>query len=223
MGSKERRLSYSIAFKIEVVNYAEKYGNWVAERRFGSLPTEKMIREWRKQSKDVIKADRSKKTSRSCAPKWPKLEEYVKNWIIYNRKNGIAVSTKMILIEARRIATEMSITDFAETTSWCGRFMRRNGLCMGTKITVAQKLPREYERKMIEFHKYAINMRKKLWFEMGQVGNMNEVPLTFDVPSNKTVYVKGAKTIMMKTSGMRRRVTLLFLHAVLMAQSFQLY
>jgi len=29
MGSKERRLSYSIAFKIEVVNYAEKHGNQV--------------------------------------------------------------------------------------------------------------------------------------------------------------------------------------------------
>jgi len=42
MGQKERRLSYSIAFKIEVVNYAEKHGNWAAERRFGSSPTEMM-------------------------------------------------------------------------------------------------------------------------------------------------------------------------------------
>jgi hypothetical protein len=40
MGSKERRLSYSIALKIEVVNYAEKHGNRAAERRFG-LPTDR--------------------------------------------------------------------------------------------------------------------------------------------------------------------------------------
>jgi len=52
MGSKERRLSYSIAFKIEVVNYAEKHGNRAAKRRFGSPPTQMMIREWRKQRKD---------------------------------------------------------------------------------------------------------------------------------------------------------------------------
>jgi len=39
MGSKERRLSYSIAFIIEVMNYAEKHGNRTAERHFGS-PTE---------------------------------------------------------------------------------------------------------------------------------------------------------------------------------------
>jgi len=43
------------------VNYAEKHGKWAAERRFGSPPTEKMIREWRKQRKDLIKADKSKK------------------------------------------------------------------------------------------------------------------------------------------------------------------
>ena len=107
MGSKERQLSYSIVFKIKVVNYAEKHGNWAAERRFGSPPTEKMIRERRKQRKDLIKTDESKKTLRSCGPKWPKLEEYVKNWIIDHRKNGNAVSTKMILIEARRLAIEI--------------------------------------------------------------------------------------------------------------------
>jgi len=69
MGSKERWLSYSIAFKIEIVNYIEKHGNRAAERRFGSPPTE-MIRERRKQRKDLIKAGKSKKkTLRSCAPK----------------------------------------------------------------------------------------------------------------------------------------------------------
>ena len=116
MGSKERRLSYSITFNIEVVNYAEKRGNRSAERCFGLPPTEMMIREWRKQRKDLIKADKSKKTLHSCAPKWPKLEEYVKNCIIDHRKNGIAVLTKIILIEARRLTIEMSITDFAGTT-----------------------------------------------------------------------------------------------------------
>ena len=61
MGSKEKRLYYSVAFKIEVVNYAEIHGNRAAERRFGSPPTEKTIREWRKQRKDLIKADKSEK------------------------------------------------------------------------------------------------------------------------------------------------------------------
>jgi len=81
------------------------------------------------------------------------------------------------------------------------RNVRKNILCMRTKTTIAQKLPREYERKIIEFHKYVINMRKKLCFVIGELGNMDEVPLRFDVPSNKTVDVKVPKTIMIRTSG----------------------
>jgi len=72
---------------------------------------------------------------------------------------------------------------------------------MCTKITIGQKLPREYKRKFIEFHKYVINVRKRLCFEIGQLGNMDQVPLAFDVLSNKTVDVKGAKKIMIKIHG----------------------
>jgi len=53
---------------------------------------------------------------------------------------------------------------------------------MCTKTTIVQKLPHEYKRKIIEYHKYVINMRKKLCFEIGQLGNVDEVPLMFDVP-----------------------------------------
>jgi len=60
-GIKKETIILQYCIKIEVMNYAEKLGNRVAERRFGSPPTEKMIREWRKQRKDLIKADKSKK------------------------------------------------------------------------------------------------------------------------------------------------------------------
>ena len=82
---------------------------------------------------------------------------------------------------------------------------------MRTETTITPKLPREYERKIIESHTYVINMRKKLCFEIGQLGNMDEVPLTFDVPLNKTVDVKGAKAVMIKISGNEKtRYTVVF-------------
>jgi len=37
-----------------------------------------MIREWRKQRKDLIEADKNTKTLRSCAPNWPKLEDMLR-------------------------------------------------------------------------------------------------------------------------------------------------
>jgi hypothetical protein len=61
MGSKGRQLSFSVAFKVEVMNSAEKQGNRTAERRFGSPPAEKVIRELRDQMVYIIKTDNSRK------------------------------------------------------------------------------------------------------------------------------------------------------------------
>jgi hypothetical protein len=59
----------------------------------------------------------------------------------------------------------------------------------------------EYEAKALEFHKFVITARNKTCFELSQIGNMDVVPLTFNVPLNRTVDNKGAKTITIKTSG----------------------
>jgi hypothetical protein len=50
----QKRFSYSVAFKLQVVQYAKQDGNRAAERHFGPPPTEKMIREWRKQENKLI-------------------------------------------------------------------------------------------------------------------------------------------------------------------------
>ena len=40
---KTEMIILQCSFKVEVVNYTEKHGNWAAERHFGSPLTEKMI------------------------------------------------------------------------------------------------------------------------------------------------------------------------------------
>ena len=62
-------------------------------------------------------------------------------------------------------------------------------------------MPEDYEEKIINFHHFIIKQRKRHNFEIGQIGNMDEVPLTFHVPSNKTVEAKGTKSVTIKTSG----------------------
>ncbi|XP_069593726.1 bromodomain testis-specific protein [Ranitomeya imitator] len=187
--------------KTQVIKYAEEHGNRAAERHFGPPPTEKMIREWRKQEDELQKAGKSRSGLRRRGAKWPELDVDVKEWIIGHRNNGLSVSTKMIIFEAKRIAAEKGINDFTGSPSWCFRFMKRCGLAMRTKTRIAQKMPQEYEAKILSFHKFVIDSRKKNGYELGQIGNMDEVPLTFDVPSNRTVEAKGSKTVTVKTAG----------------------
>ncbi|XP_035209984.1 uncharacterized protein LOC118184424 [Stegodyphus dumicola] len=132
--SKQKRLAYKVAFKLEVIKFAKEHGNRAAERHFGPPPTEKMIREWRKQEDQLQKLDKSKHTLRGPTAKWPELEVEVKEWITRHRQNGLSVSTKMMIYEAKRIAVEKGIQDFTGSPSWCNRFMKRSGLSMRTKM-----------------------------------------------------------------------------------------
>jgi hypothetical protein len=84
---------------------------------------------------------------------------------------------KMIIFEARRWVVTQSVTAFAGKTSWCYRFIKRNGLSMSNCTRVAQKMPTQYETKILELQIFLIAARKKSCFELGQTGNMDKVPL----------------------------------------------
>jgi hypothetical protein len=62
-------------------------------------------------------------------------------------------------------------------------------------------MPAKYEIKILGFQKSVTAARKKSCFELGQNGNMGRVSLTFNVPLDRTVDTKGAKLIIIKTSG----------------------
>ena len=74
-------------------------------------------------------------------------------------------------------------------------------MSLRTRTKLAQKMQAAYEEKILQFHSYVIKLRKNTNFELSQIANINEVPLTFDVPSNRTVDQKGVKTVTIKTSG----------------------
>ena len=67
-------------------------------------------------------------------------------------------------------------------------------------------MPEEYENKVLEFHRYVIRARKEAPagdYELNEIGNMDGVPLTFDVPSNKTVqYVQSCFICVLLTTAL---------------------
>ena len=77
-------------------------------------------------------------------------------------------------------------------------------------MKLAQKLPAAYENQLSGFHSYVINLQKTYNIELSQTASMDEVPLTADVPSNRTVDVNGAKTAAVKTSAREKHSSLLF-------------
>ena len=79
--------------------------------------------------------------------------------------------------------------------------MRRNKLVMRQKTKIAQKLPDDLDDKVVNFHTYVINLRKKHGYELSQIINMDETPMFFDMPGNRTVNKSGERTVFVKTTG----------------------
>ena len=86
--------------------------------------------------------------------------------------------------------------------------MKRNGLSHRQKTALAQRLSDDYEEKIVRFHRYIIDRRKEHNFPLHLIANMDETPLTFDMPPNRTVNNTGEKTIKIRTTGNEKnRVT----------------
>ena len=84
----------------------------------------------------------------------------------------------------------MNIQDFKAGPSWCFRFMRRKNLFIRARTTLCQ-LPADYQEKVENFHKFV-----ETKIQGNSIGpddiNMDEVPLTFDLPLTRTVNKTGA-------------------------------
>jgi hypothetical protein len=71
-------------------------------------------------------------------------------------------------------------------------------------------MPAQYKIEILVFQKFVISARKRSFVKLGHIGNMDKVPLTFSVPSNRTVDTKCAKLITIKTSGPENHIMLPF-------------
>ena len=81
--------------------------------------------------------------------------------------------------------------------------MKRNGLSLRQKTT-AQRLPDDYKEKIVRFHRYIIDRSREHNFPLHLIANMDETPLTFDMPPNRTVNNTGKKTIKIRTMGIEK-------------------
>jgi len=200
-------LSYDAGYKLQVVEFAENSSNAAAERQFGV--SEKLVRDWRKMKETLLEMPRTKRARRGDVASRPKMEEALASWISECRQNGYVVTRTAIRLRAMKMSKQAdyageSSSPFHASAGWCDRFMNRQGLALRQRTKIAQKLPSDLEVKLDSFWKYAIKLRKEHDYELGQIGNMDETPMTFDLPSTRTVNAVGERTIMIKTTGHER-------------------
>jgi hypothetical protein len=63
------------------------------------------------------------------------------------------------------------------------------------RATISQKLPKEYEEKLINLQKYVISFRKKHFYLLSQIGNADQSPVRFDMSQPMTTEYVGVRSI----------------------------
>jgi len=203
MSLKRKRNAYDTAFKLTVIEYAESHNNCAAQRQFGI--TEKMVRDWRKKKTELIATKNSAKKIRHNPAHFSELEDELCTWTTERRQEGCIVTRLNIRMRALQMAKDdkylTTCENFKASQGWCSRFMKRKNLVLCQRTHIAQKLPADLDKKVESFHKFVINERKEYDYPLISIGNMDETPMTFDAPGNRTIDVKGSKTITIRTSG----------------------
>lgn len=192
-----RRNSYTAHRKIEIVNYAEIHGNRSAARFFEL--GESSVREWRSQRVLLSALPAAKRARRKRKEFWPDLEQELKDWVCLQRSEGKGVSTVSLKFKALQMAREKNIVNFKGSNCWCDRFMKRNRLSVRAITSTGQKLPENWQVKVEEFHLFVGQATNGV--EPSQIGNMDEIPMSFDMPTKFTVDVKGTQDIKICTTG----------------------
>uniref|UniRef100_K7GDI2 HTH CENPB-type domain-containing protein n=1 Tax=Pelodiscus sinensis TaxID=13735 RepID=K7GDI2_PELSI len=198
-----KRKSYTANFKLCVVAFAKDNGNRAAGRKYSV--NEKSVREWRKEEAELEKLHPRKRARRGQKAKWPKLEGNLLRWVLTQRESNHSVSTVAIQLKARVMAMEQKIYDFkGGSPNWVYKFMRRNNLSVRALTSAGQRLPNEWEKKMHYFKIFVHKEIQQLGLKPNNIFNMDEVPMSFDIPATRSVAETGTKRICVATTGHER-------------------
>ena len=198
-----KRQSYTTSEKLKIIKFAEEHGNRAAQREFGIA--ESNVRLWCKSKENLQKMPRLQRADRGRKAAWPRLEQDLMAWITEKRNNGLAILPAMVRLKALEMSKdakyEITAGQFKASNHWCQRFMKRNGLSLRQKTTLAQRLPSDYEEKIVQFQRFIIKQRRAHSYSLHLMANMDESPIQFDMPSTRTVSKTGEKTVKIRTTG----------------------
>jgi transposase-like protein len=208
-GKKNRH--WSAREKLMIIMYHENgHSKRSTADKYGIEP--KQLREWIKNKQKLLNvAPYTQRLNTGARPKYPYLENELLEWVKESRDQLKTVTRYMIQAKARILAKKTSyqaeypgIENTRFSQKWVDGFLSRHKLVNRRKTTVAQRLPENYIEQQHEFLSYILYRRMEHNYPLALIGNMDETPMAFNLPSNTTIEQAGTKTVSILTTGHER-------------------
>ena len=207
----KRRRQWSAREKLMVITYYEQgHSKRSTADKFNIEP--KQLREWISNKEHLLKAaPYIQKLTTGARPKYPQLEVELMEWFRESRSQLKVVTRYMIQAKARSLSKKQvyqeeypNIKNAKLSQKWVDGFMSRHNLVNRRKTTISQKLPENYVGLQSEFLSYVLFRRRENQYPLSLIANMDETPMSFNLPNNTTVEQRGTKTISILSTGHER-------------------
>ena len=148
---------------------------------------------------------RSKLSGGGRKPLSLKLEDTLIQWIDSRRAIGLRVSCKLIMKKAEityrsiKAGNNEDFEEFKASRGWLTCFMKRNGLSLRRKTSVAQQDPERLVAKLVAYIVQVRRMQKN--YNPSDIIAMDETPVWCDMILETTIDKTGKKSITLKTTG----------------------
>lgn len=148
----------------------------------------KIIRKWQKQEPELQEMPKEKQVQhRGAEVHWPGLEKQSYAWIENQWKNRHSLTTVLIRIKAKQIANEKGFDDLIGGPSWGS---------MRKLTTIGQKLHYVWIEKKTSLLNSVKGKIEKSVLNLSQVGNRDQVPVSFHIPTSRSVDFIRVKSVL---------------------------
>ena len=149
---------------------------------------------------------------------FPKAEKKLYDWVIQQRKQGLAVTYAILQSKMLEILQEVDmlelygdlVRNFKTSHRWLVAFLKRYRLALRRRTRISQKLPSQTQELLEKFQQFIINLRLEKSYTLENIFNMDKMPVWFDMASNFTINPKGERTVHIRVMGNEKIGLLLF-------------
>ena len=117
---------------------------------------------------------------------------------------SVCVSVQALQDKATILIRETN-PEFKASCGWAQKFLKRHLLVLRVKTSLSQKLPADLETKLGSFQEFVQRQRIEHDFALNMIGNMDEIPVYFDIITNKMIDKRGGRSVQVRTTGGDRR------------------
>ena len=197
----------------EAIKYYRQCNNKSETCRKFNIKGRRTIDDWLKNEEKLnetmgtVSMRNRKRLPKERIPKFPAVDASVIEKMKKDRKNKLTLNENHLQMEALTVyykefpTQEMRVEKpFVASSGWIRNFKQRNRITSRAVTSVGQKVPANATELALEFFEHI----EKLRVESGKnfiIWNMDQMPVYFDSPKNRTLDFRGATTVSVKTTG----------------------